>query len=73
MSTEKLENTYKNWGMELKGAKFNIISPLKEAIVIEGQDKKHVENFVFLGSAVPSSGTDVKRRTILADLAFGRV
>ena len=59
--------------MKINGAKCKIISPSRESIVIDGQEVEHVEDFVFLGSVVPSSGADVKRRTALASSAFGRL
>ena len=60
-------------GIKINGAKFKIISPSRASIVIDGQEVEHVEDFVFLGSVVPSSGADVKRRTALASSAFGRL
>ena len=42
-------------------------------INIDGAQIESVDEFVFLGSVVPDTSTDVKRRTALASSAFGRL
>jgi hypothetical protein len=59
--------------MKFNGAKCKIISPSDQQILIDGQNVEHVEEFVFLGSVVPDSSADVKRRIALASAAFGRL
>ena len=41
--------------------------------VIDGEEVEDVENFVFLGSVVSNSATDVIRRMRLASTAIGRL
>ena len=42
-------------------------------IKVNGKTVETVDNFVFLGSVVPNSSDDVKRRIALASVAFGRL
>ena len=73
LSTKELEEACKKWGMKINGAKCKIISPSENEIVIDGQVVEHVPEFVFLGSLVPDSSADVRRRIALAATAFGRL
>ena len=45
----------------------------RSEIVIDGQVVEHVPEFVYLGSLVPDSSADVRRRIALAATAFGRL
>ena len=73
LSTSQLEQACKKWGMKINGAKCKILSPLKDTIKIDNEEVEHVEEFVFLGSVVPDTTSDVKRRIALASAAFGRL
>ena len=73
LSTAQLEQACKKWGMKINGAKCKILSPLQDKIDIDGDEVEHVEEFVFLGSVVPDSTSDVNRRIALASTAFGRL
>ncbi len=73
LSTSQLERACQKWGMKINGAKCKILSPSDQRIVIDGQEVEHVEEFTFLGSVVPDSAADVKRRIGLASTAFGRL
>ena len=72
-STKQLDAACKKWGMKINGAKCKIISPSDQAVVLDGSEVEHVKEFVFLGSVVPNSSDDVKRRISLASAAFGRL
>ena len=54
-------------------AKCKIKSPSDQAVVLDGSEVEHVKEFVFLGSVVPNSSDDVRRRIMLASAAFGRL
>ena len=58
--------------MKINRAKCKIISPNDQAVVIVSE-VEHVKEFVFLGSVVPNSSDDVRRRISLASAAFGRL
>jgi len=73
LTTTQLEQACQKWGMKINGAKCKIISPSDQQINIDGQEVEHVEEFVFLGSVVPDSAADIKRRIALASVAFGRL
>ena len=59
--------------MKLNVSKCKILSQSDDSIQIDGQEVDHVQQFVFLGSVVPDSSTDVTRRIALASSAFGRL
>ena len=74
LSSEALEEACKKWGMKINSAKCKIISPEdNKAITIDGDPVEHVDNFVFLGSNIPGSTTDIDRRIGMASSAFGRL
>ena len=68
ISTNELEKACSKWGMKINPTKCKIMTDDNRDITINGCP---VDNFVFLGSNVPS--VDVKRRTGLAAWAFGRL
>ena len=73
-STEELEQACKKWGLKINADKCKIISPDQPSnIQIEGATVEQVDSFVFLGSVVPTTVFDVKRRIALASSAFGRL
>ena len=59
--------------MNINTAKCRIVTNDDEEILIDSNPIEKVEDFVFLGSAVPSVTKDATRRTNLASLAFGRL
>ena len=59
--------------MKINTAKCRIMTNVDEEISIDANPIEKVEDFVFLGSVVPSVTKDVKRRTDLASWAFGRL
>ena len=68
-----LENSCKKWGMKINASKCKVISPSEEDILIENHPIDKVNEFVFLGSVVPGTSSDIKRRIALASAAFGRL
>ena len=69
-STNKLVEVCGKWGMKINTAKRRIMTNDDEEISIDGNSIEKVEDFVFLGSVVPSVTKDVKRRTNPASWAF---
>ena len=72
-STKQLVAVGKKWDMKIDGAKCKIISRSDQAVVLDGSEVEHVKEFVFLGSVVPNSNDNVRRRISLALAAFGRL
>ena len=52
--------------MKINGAKCKILSPSDQQINIDGQEVEHMKKFVSLGSVLPDSSADIKRRIALA-------
>jgi hypothetical protein len=73
ITTNELEASCQKWGMKVNSAKCNVISNDPDNIQIDGENVKKVQQFVFLGSVVPGTTSDVKRRIGLASSAFGRL
>ena len=73
LTTKQLDDACHKWGMKINRAKCKILSPENKPIVLDGNEVEHVENFVFLGSSLPDTSVDVKRRISLAATAFGRL
>ena len=73
LSTSQLEQACKRWGMKINGAKCKILSPINDDIEIDNETVEHVAQFVFLGSVLPDTTSDVARRIGLASSAFGRL
>ena len=70
--------SYRSLGMQQMGhednsTKCKIMTADNRDITINGSPVDKVDDFVFLGSNVPSVEADVKRRTRLAAWAFGRL
>ena len=59
--------------MKITGPKCKFISPNDEVVLLDVREVEHVKEFVFLGSVVPNSFEDVRRRISLASAAFGRL
>ena len=73
ISTNELEKACSKWGMKINPTKCKIMTADDRDITINGSPVDKVDDFVFLGSNVPSVEADVKRRTRLAAWAFGRL
>ncbi len=72
-TTAELEEACKKWGMKVNAGKCKIISPEGRIISIHGQDIDNTNSFVYLGSVVPGTEDDIKRRVALAASSFGRL
>ena len=59
--------------MKINVGKCKIISNDQRDIMIEGSPVGQVTELTFLGSVIPGSESDVKRRIMLASSAFGRL
>ena len=59
--------------MKINVGKCKVISNDQRNIMIEGNPVDKVTEFTFLGSVIPGSESDVKRRIMLASSAFGRL
>ena len=73
ISTNELEKACSRWGMTINPSKCKIMSQDERHITLNDAIIDKVDDFVFLGSNVPSVVADVKRRTRLAAWAFGRL
>ena len=73
ISTAELETACLKWGMKINVGKCKIISNDQRDIMIEGSPVEKVREFTFLGSVIPGTESDVKRRIMLASTAFGRL
>ena len=71
LSTLQVEQACKKWGMKINGAKCKILSPLEDQIQLANETVEHVKEFVFLGSVVPDTSSDVNRRIALVSTSFG--
>ena len=73
-STHELEAACEKWGLKINASKCKVITPEPSPdIQVNNAAVEVVENFVFLGSVVPNSSDDVKRRIALASSCFGRL
>ena len=73
LATDQLQETCKKYGMKISTDKCKVISNSHTNITIENEKVKNVEEFKFLGSVVPNSSLDVKRRIATANSVFGRL
>ena len=72
VSTNELEKARGRWGMKINSQKCKVLSPSNNDLTIAGTTVEKTDEFVFLGSVVPGSISDVKLRIALAFSAFGR-
>ena len=72
-TTNMLQEACARWGMKINPTKCQVMSNDTNNIVLDQAPIEKVDNFVFLGSNVPSMEDDVKRRVRLASWAFGRL
>ena len=68
-----MENACEKRGIKINAAKCKVIGESVGQITIDNNAVENVEKFVFLGSVVPNSSDDVKRRIALASSAFGKL
>ena len=73
MATGQPQEICKKYGMKLNTEKFKVISDSTTNLTIENEEIKIVKEFKLLGSLVPNSSEDVKRRIALASVACGRL
>ena len=73
ISTTELHKACKKWGLKVNQTKCKVLTSETRNITIDGNSVENVDNFVFLGSVVPDTADDVKRRIALASSAFGRL
>ena len=73
LSTTELEIACARWGMKINVDKCKVLSQNDGQVYIAGAAVEKVNNFFFLGSVVPGTSGDVKRRVALASSAFGRL
>ena len=73
MSTKELENACKKWGLKVNPLKCKVMTQETDDIQIDNNTVDKVDHFVFLGSDVPNTSDDVKRRIAIASSAFGRL
>ena len=66
LATLELEKACSKWGMKINGAKCKILSKENDEIYINNNKVEHVSEFTFLGSIVPGTTQDIKRRLSLA-------
>ena len=66
LTTLELGCSCKNFGMKINAAKCKVLSPFGDPVTIDSNPVGHVENFVFLGSYVPNSSNEIKRRIAMA-------
>ena len=72
LATLKLDCSCKKWGMKINAAKCKVLSPCGDPVTIDSNPVGHVKNFVILGSSVPNSLGEIKRRIAIASSAFER-
>ena len=62
MFTNELKASCKQWSMKVNPDKCKIIYADAHSIQIDGSIAEKVERFTFLGSVVPESSSDIRRR-----------
>ena len=73
LSTSELETACSKWGMKINASMCKTISDSPVPIQINNGDVENVSDFVFLGSNVPGTTNDIKRRLGPASASFGRL
>ena len=74
LSTEQLVDACNKYGLKINAPKCKLITEEEtEEIEIEQNSVDKVNNFIFLGSSVPGTSSDIERRLALACNAFGRL
>ena len=67
-----MEASCKKWSMKVNPDKCEIISAEADNMQTDSSIVEKVERFIFLGSVVPGSTSDIRRRIGLASSAFGQ-
>ena len=65
-ATLQLQQACLKWGMKINFDKCKVLTPSNSNIMIQGELLENVNNFVYLGSSVPSVTKDIERRIALA-------
>ena len=73
LSTTQLEKSCEKFGMKVNGDKCKLFTEDQRNIILDGLAIEKANSFVFLGSQVPGTSNDVKRRIALAANAFGNL
>ena len=73
LATDQLQKACKMYGMKINSERCKVISDSTSNLTIENKEIEIVKEFKFLGSLVPNSPDDVKRRITFANSAFGRL
>ena len=73
MATDQLQEACKKYGTKIGTEKCKVISDSTTNLTIENEEIKIVKEFKFLGSLVPNSSDDEKRRIALANSALCRL
>ena len=73
LATDQLQKVCKMYGMKINSERCKVISDSTSNLTIENKEIEIVKEFKFLGSLVPNSPDDVKRRITFANSAFGRL
>ena len=73
LSTNQLQEACNKYGMKINASKCKAITASPISISISNNNVETVQDFIFLGSNVPSTSADIKRRISLANIAFGRL
>ena len=73
LSKKQLENSCKKFGMKINAEKSKLLTEDPGDILLDGTALEKMDGFVLLGSQVPSTSDDVKRRIALASAAFGKM
>mgnify|MGYP003349747257 CR=1 FL=1 len=73
LKTQELEAACLKWGLKINSKKCRIMSDADCNIMIDREEVQTVNEFVFLGSMLPSTTMDVNRKRALASAAFGRL
>jgi hypothetical protein len=74
ISTRQLEDACKELGLKINREKCRVITDEEvDEILMESNAVTEVQEFVFLGSVVPGTSSDIKRRIALAAVAFGKL
>ena len=71
--TAELGRACERWGLKINAGKSKVLSPSDEVVSRNNEDLDHVPEFVYLGSVVPGSESDIKRRIATAAVTFGRL
>ena len=72
-TTQQLELACLKYGMRVNADKCKTITSDQNPLMISNSVVEAIEQFTFLGSVVPDTTSDIKRRIALANAAFGKL